>query len=225
MKGTEMTTELSKQVAEMDPAELNSLLGPTPVWSTEKVEDYYKMLNKFMAALGVRDFVEMMLIRDVTVATWEIIRYTRQKTLAVDRKFRQRLEVQAQKAKEVNERREMLRGKLADKGDKAQTPTEHAENLVNFVEQTPEDINAILRQTPDDLDHARALEEAFEHHDRLNRAMEDAIEQRNGALELLERYREGLGSMARSVSNQVIEADYSETTPSDQIEAPPVAPS
>src|SRR5258708_14774915 len=99
-----MTTELSKQTTELDPAELNSLLGPTPVWSTEKVEDYYKMLNKFLACLCARDFVEMMLIRDVTVATWDIIRYTRQKTLAVERKFRQRLEVQAQKAKEVNER-------------------------------------------------------------------------------------------------------------------------
>ena len=92
-----------------DKNEFNSLLGAPPVWSTENVEDYYRVLENLMNCLGARDFMEKILIRDVAVTTWEIIRMGRQKGLGVERKFRERLQFQAKRtpgaqAKKGNDR-------------------------------------------------------------------------------------------------------------------------
>ena len=79
-----------------------------------------------MSCLGARDFLEKMLIRDVTVATWEIIRMGRQKGLAVERKFRDRLQFQARRAQEHKQRKETLDRTLAGKNDKTSSPAQRA---------------------------------------------------------------------------------------------------
>ena len=203
----------------------NSMLGPPPVWSTENAESYYKMLNQMLACLGARDFLEQLLIRDVAVITWEIVRLVRQKVLAVERKFRQHLELQAQKAKAEKERREILARSFVEKGTKPRSVAEQAVGLVEFVEQTTEEVAAILRRTPEEIDLARALEAGFDYYERLDRRIDDLMDRRKELLEQLGWYRSDLGQAAQRVSDQIIDAEFSEAKPADLATAPPLAPS
>jgi cysteinyl-tRNA synthetase len=219
-----MTIEQAKNPGKMDPAEFYRVLGATPVWSTENVDSYNNILEKLMTCLRAGDFMEQILIRDVGVETWEINRLKRQQRLMVEGNFRKRIEYQAKKAREVNDRREALRRTLAEKDVNSASPAKQALELINFIEETPADVDALLHRNADEFDHARALEEGFDYYERLGRAIDIAIARRNDALEQLERYREGLGQQVRKLSNQIIEEVFLEAPQSGHVEAPPVAP-
>jgi hypothetical protein len=73
-------------------AEIKKLCGPPPVLSTESVEAYDKMLFRLVESLEPRDALEQLFAKHLADCTWEIIRYTRHKTLLMERKHRQLLD-------------------------------------------------------------------------------------------------------------------------------------
>jgi hypothetical protein len=77
-------------------AEIKELCGPPPVLSSESVEAYYKVMFRLIEAFMPRDFMEQMFLKHLTDYTWEIIRYTRQRTLNMERKFQQLLKSRSQ---------------------------------------------------------------------------------------------------------------------------------
>jgi hypothetical protein len=109
---------------------------------------------------------------------------------------------------------------LAEKGSNGAAAGKHALDLVYFIDETPTDVDAILSRTADELEHARALEESLELIERLAELIDAAICRRDDALEQLEHYREGLGQKVRRLSDQLIDAEFSEVPV--QVEAPSV---
>jgi hypothetical protein len=108
--------------AAVDLKEFKELYGPPPVLSSEKMEAYDRMLIGFIKCCQPRDFFERMLLKQVVDETWHIERYTRHKSLAMDRRFRQRLEFQAKQRKlgTAKERAEACSGET---GGRAHKPT------------------------------------------------------------------------------------------------------
>src|ERR1044071_3437460 len=89
----ESTMEIKPDNEEIKPtiAELKALFGPPPVLSSESEDHYYEILLRFMSCLKPRNHLERSLVKDIADATWEIKRYSRYKTLTVERKFRERV--------------------------------------------------------------------------------------------------------------------------------------
>jgi hypothetical protein len=77
-------------------AELKGLFGPPPVLRTEDANAYEEVVAQFLENFSPQDFLEKIFIKDLANATWDITRYTRQKTLTVEQKVQQRFERQVQ---------------------------------------------------------------------------------------------------------------------------------
>jgi hypothetical protein len=76
-------------------AEINNLCGPPPVLSSENLEAYQRLLFGLFETIQPRDTLEQLLVRGLADSFWEILRYTRHKTLSIERKHRQTLEGRA----------------------------------------------------------------------------------------------------------------------------------
>jgi len=69
------------------PDELRELLGPPPVLGSEDDRAYDAIMGRLTQSLAPRDFVEQLLVKEVADCFWEVRRYTRQKTLTMERGF------------------------------------------------------------------------------------------------------------------------------------------
>jgi hypothetical protein len=165
------------------PAELRRLLGAPPVLSTENAQSYDEIMGRLMECLAPRDFMEQMLIKELTDCTWEMARYTRQKTLAMERGFREHLRFPGQDA---------LAERLAEQD---REPHHVRDGAIDEA-----DALAV------ELDHARALEMTLGYHERVDRLLVTAAARRNNVLDQIERYRDRLGHRLRQVSDTIIEA-------------------
>jgi hypothetical protein len=133
-------------------AELKRLFGPPPVLSTEDADAYEEVMAQFLKNFSPLDFLEKVFIKDVANATWDITRYTRHKTLAMEHKFQQRLEYQVRQT--VGQA--MSRPRVSDAILK-RPPSEldHAwalEMAIDYVEQLDNLLNAAVRRRNDALE-------------------------------------------------------------------------
>src|SRR5262249_42623145 len=71
---------------------LKELFGPPPVLSSEDHKAYDAMWTRILESFEARDFIEGMLGKDLTDATWEMKRYSRHKALVIERRFRAQAE-------------------------------------------------------------------------------------------------------------------------------------
>jgi hypothetical protein len=168
----------------MNVAEFRQLLGPPPVLRAECAQSYDEIIGRLMECLAPRDFMEQMLIREFADCTWEMARYTRHKTLALERGFSEYLEFPGQDA---------LAERLA----------EHNREPDNVRDGLIDEDEAIAVE----LDTAHALQRSLGYHERLDKLLITATARRNNVLEQIERYRDGLGHPLRQVSDQIIEAE------------------
>jgi hypothetical protein len=160
---------------------LKTLFGRPPVLSTEDPRAFEEIWAKMIQKLQPRDMIEQIFIWEAGVATWEMIRYNRHKTLMIQRKFRQR---------EVQQRAQVLRNRpLRDGGHNALA--DHA-----------------VARAPDENDHAQALETGINYYETLDTLQRRAIVRLNSALEQLELYRAGLGLALGRVAQQIIDAEF-----------------
>jgi len=105
-------------------AKLREWFGPPPVLSTENQKAYDDLTMDLLQLLGPHDLIELMYIRQLADSTWEVIRYTRHKTLAIDRKFRARLELQAKREGERAKLKEARASELDKKNRETATQVE-----------------------------------------------------------------------------------------------------
>jgi hypothetical protein len=133
-------------------AELKGLFGSPPVLRTEDANAYEEVMARFLENFGPLDFLEKIFIKDLANATWDITRYTRQKTLAMEHKFQQRLERQAKQT--VGQARSAPRvGDAILK--RAPSELDHAwalEMAIDYVEQLDNLLNAAVRRRNDALE-------------------------------------------------------------------------
>src|SRR5262245_877823 len=102
-----MSKELQKAPPTTDFVELKELFGPPPVLSSEDPKAYEAMLARILQSLKPRDFIEQMLGKDLTDATWEMKRYARHKALGIERQYREQQEMreieEAEEAEQLEE--------------------------------------------------------------------------------------------------------------------------
>jgi hypothetical protein len=209
-----MPNEIQTESTATDLDELKKLFGPPPVLSSESTGTYYAIMAAFVKCFAPGDFMVQMFMKDLTDSTWEVMRYTRHKTLAMERKYRQGLEYKAARVKEAAERKRLAAP--VKKDDEDCTPGEKRSfELVEVFESTVDDQKKILDTPPTELDHARALQDGIEYYERLDALLGEAIARRNDVLEQIGLYRQVLSDQLRRVSDDIIDAEFSETKPEE----------
>ena len=208
------------------PAELQAMLGPPLVLSTESEAHFNKVFDQLIAAVKPQDMVEAILIRDFAVASWEINRYTRQRTLSLERGFKQNLEFQAQRIKSHRARQQGLATNLAEHMSRGPADIAHLTRLEEKVEDLPDEVAEILSRTPSELDHSHALEKTVAFHKDVEFLIVSLTKRRNEALHMLELYRAGLGKHVDKEMAEIVEGEYRVVEESAQaMDSPPLIPS
>jgi hypothetical protein len=155
------------------------LLGPPPVLSTESAQSYNNLITGFPQTLQPRDVMELICVKEVTDATWEQARYTRQKTQVPERRYQQCLAAQA-----------TCHGILARKT----AGSGRGNGAASAVE-------SILTKPLTELDPRQSFEAGLPNYQSLDAALMPAIKRRDNALRQLEHWRDGLGPKTRRLSN------------------------
>jgi hypothetical protein len=146
--------------------------------------------------------MEQLLIKQLIDDTWEAMRYARHKSLAIERRARQLREFQAKRAKAL--------AQTKPEGSQPYPANElgRMHELEDKIEDTVNDVDAILDKPMAELDHARALETSVIYHLQLDQLLNTAIARRDDALEQLDRYRRGSGKRLRKASDEIIDAEF-----------------
>jgi hypothetical protein len=205
----------------IDLTALRHLSGPAPVLSSESAQSYDEMTVRLMECFTPKDFMELMLIKELIDCTWEMMRYSRHKTLATERRFQQRVAFQVQRRKAAMQRAETQKDPTAKSEQKPEPATEPQEVLDSLMEE----IDAILLKPATELAHAHALEVALTYIERLDKLHIMATGRRNNVLDQIERYRTGLSFRLRAASDKIIDGQaVAIQAPSEQ-GAMPLVPS
>jgi hypothetical protein len=214
-----MREELKATSTAADFAALRQLFGPPPLLSSENAQAYDETMARLVECFAPLDFIEQMLIKEWADCSWEMARYARHKALATERRFRQRLEFQAQRHKAATQNKDAPAKNPAEQN--RQPATEPADVLDGLVEE----IDEILLKPATELAHARALEVAITYIERLDKLHITATARRNNVLDQIERYRAGLGLRLRQVSDKIIEHEPNAVEAQPNQVAAPLAPS
>jgi hypothetical protein len=92
---------MAQELQNTSPADidrLRQLLCARPVLRAENAAAYDEVLARLAQCMAPRDFVEQTLIKELADCTWELARYTRYKTLTMERGFREHLSFPGQDA-------------------------------------------------------------------------------------------------------------------------------
>jgi hypothetical protein len=173
---------------------------------------------------SLRDFMELLLIRQVQNETWKILRYTRHQTLGIDRRFRESLELQVKAQKEQAARRGALAKELAQQTGRSETELARVLYLRGIVMSSVDDVDAILDREPTEIEHNKALEAGIVFQEQLDRLINSSLKRRNEAIEQLDFYRAGFGQRWREISDQILDAEATEIGEAKQIMAPTLTP-
>jgi hypothetical protein len=194
-------------------AELSALLGEPPVLSSENAEDYNLMWQKLIECCMPADLMELLLVRQIQNETWTIIRLQRHQTMAVERRFRETNGFLAGRRKDLKAKKQALAEELARKSGQPMTEYSKLIELDDTIMSTLTDLNEIEARVPSEIEHNRALEQGIVFQEHIDRLLNSAHKRRNDALHWLDLYRHGLGQHWREISDQIIIAEATETTP------------
>jgi hypothetical protein len=198
-------------------AELRRVFGPPPILSTERAQAFDDLLDGLAKSLRPADFMEKILVWELTVCTWDIIRYSRYKSLLVERQYQQHRDMKVKRIKQAAARKEAL------EANKPANAFERLCELQDAMGASVDDVDAILARAAEEVDHARALEAAMVQYAQLDALLSVAYRRRNDIIDQLERYRDGLGRHSRKVSDTIIDGECAEVAPqSGPVEAPPL---
>jgi hypothetical protein len=186
------------EITDTEVGALVELFGPAPVLPSESFQDYQQIMRLFLQGFTPRNLLEQMFIIELTNCTWEMARYTRHKTLLMQRRLLQRLAYQEQRRIDAAQREEGQDKSLPE-------PPTCPDDL---LDQVIEEIDAILLRSDEDINHLRALEVAFLYYERIDRLLASATARRDNTLDRIERYKDKFGQHLRRVSNQAIQGAF-----------------
>jgi hypothetical protein len=194
--------------------------------SCEDRELYERIRARFMACLAPADVLEWHLVSRLIDEAWFIKRYARHQTVAVERRYQQSLEFQAQRVKAQNARKETLANSLAERMTRRPPEVADLLHLEGKVLDSAAELDEILLRTPSELQHNRALEKSMLFQEQLDKLIASATKRFNETLELFEHYREGLGQRLRRVAEEALKADgpLHDGNGSPQTEGPSIVP-
>jgi hypothetical protein len=204
-------------------AALEAMSGPAPVLRTEDRDDYDKIRAHFMACFSPQDILEWQLVRRLIDDAWFIARYSRHKTVVVERWFQQSLDFQVQRVISQQPRKQAVAKRLADEMTQKPPEVAHLLHLEEKVVDLHLVIDEIRRRTPTELEHNRALEKSIVFQEQLDRLVASATKRFNETLQLLEYHKEGFGRCLRETANQLSKPEKDNQPP--HAEAPFIVPS
>jgi hypothetical protein len=189
-------------------AEMKALLPPMPVLANESQQQFEHLLDQVASTLDVQDPVELIYIRDFVWPSWEIARYTRHRVVAFDRKLKGWVDDQVSHILDKDVRRATRAKRLAQYIGQRPPAVSHLVELEDKVLEAQVEIAEILNSTAGDLAYNRALEGSIGLHKDLEFLINRITERRDQALEMLDRYRKGLGRRAKEAVEKILDAEY-----------------
>jgi hypothetical protein len=205
-----MSKKLQPQSTVINRAELKKLFGSPPVLSSESRGAYDATMARFMTCMKPNDFVEQILIKDLTDMTWELMRCERHKSMVIERRNLRQRELKAERKKKAAQKKQALALQEEQIGTPA-TALEQELALEWVVDSSIHEVDELLERKPEELDHAQALEDGIDYYERLDRLYSTTWARRNDILEQINLYREGLGHQLRRVSDKIIDGEFSVT--------------
>lgn len=204
-----MHNENDSRTLKFDLKQSLALLGEPPVLKTEQPKHYDAMFHQFLHCFEPEDFFELLQVREMVNAGWEIKSYTRHKTVAVERWHRQSLEFQAQRRRLQAARREELERDQAEAMSRTPQDIGLAMRLEEKALDVVKDVDEPLTRTPTELEHNRALEKGMATQESFEKLIASATLRFHKALELFEHYRLVLAPQVRERAKKIIEdAEY-----------------
>jgi hypothetical protein len=227
-KGAVSPRDATKRKKKMKPSklrlvDLEALSGPAPVLRTEDREGYDKFRAHFLACFSPQDILEWQLVHRLIDDAWFIARYSRHKTVAVERWFQQSLDFQVQRVISQQAKKEAVVKSLADEMTQKPAEVAHLVHLEQKVTDLNLEIEAIRQRTPTELEHNRALEKSIVFQEQLDRLVASTTKRFNETLQLLEHYKEGFGERLRKAAEEFFKPEGE--NPPSQSEAPSMVPS
>jgi hypothetical protein len=86
--------------------DLWKVFGPLPVLSTESLDAYERLASEYAAHYNPTNALQLRFVREAVDADWESFRYSRHRTVTIDRYFRKEAEENVSHLRQKNERRE-----------------------------------------------------------------------------------------------------------------------
>lgn len=195
------------KVSKLSLADMKALLPPAPVLANESQEQFEKFFDQVQITLHIQDMVEMILVRDFVLPSWEMARYTRHRVVALDRKFKGELQQQVSHLRDKQARRAAFAQRLVVY--LGLRPWEVSQ-LIELGGQVLADVEIaeVLKHAPSELPYNRALEGNIDFHKDLEFLITSMTKRRDQALEMLDSYRQGLGRRAKEAVEGVLDAEY-----------------
>ena len=208
----------AKPLSEEQIAVLLVLFAPAPVLSSEDKEGYTTLLKGHIAFYRPTHPMVVSLIKQLVDTEWEIFRFIRNRTEAIERRFRI-----------------WRNGRVAELERKNKERKQHLETLENFtnaqrqviyqeektIKNTETSIKELATRDATVGEHNAEMEAASDFLDRSDKWMTTATARQNNLLQLLEYY-----CGPADQRNEVAEVEFKEVQPQEvqQIAAPAVAP-
>ena len=192
--------------------EAKKLFGQPPILKSEKESDYYLVLQEFWNHYKPKNFLQKLLIRDMTNALWDEQRYTRNIQLAVEQKLRRRLEFQLKRAKvhsETNAARQQAAQERKEMEENPELNTDSIRelDLEAVISDSADEITDLLNQEANDHHNAQALRDSMSDIAWLDDRKSIALERRYKAWDLYKEYSER-GDEAGLGDGEIVEADF-----------------
>jgi hypothetical protein len=203
-----MTLEQERNVQLSD--QVKGLFGLPPVLSTEQPEQFEELFRRMVACLKPRDTVELILIRHFVYAVWEIERLSRYGTVAIERWYRETLQLRAQQEKLRKARKEDLAWKNAEKNSAKPADIAQLVALEDSFLEVLTDTDEVMERRASEFEHNRAFGQGIVFQERLDKLIASRVARRNDALRQLELYRAGLGQLAQNAASEILDAEFDE---------------
>ena len=223
-----------KKPTALDRKEMKKLLGAAPVLSSEYLKDYDAILMRLMDCIDPDDVIELFYVKDLADQIWEINRLRLHKVLVMERAHQRHQEKEEERRRQSRRRNTAIDERVkelfkAEQAGPAGEPTQAGQveqasarttqldrklELEEVIDSTVDEVDDILLDPADEVDHARALQSDIDYFERLDDLLGVAIARRDDVLAQLDFYRQGLGQRLRQVSDEIIDAEFKETAPS-----------
>jgi hypothetical protein len=188
------------------------LCGDPPVLSSEKRKDYESLLCYMADCVKPTDVIEWLWLKDVVDHTWEIRRLRRFKNQLIE----VGLPTHENDAEGESPLAEIMKAIRAEADARyysnANIPNPIEKLEENKKEQAPEKPkNRKRKRRPSEADATQSFRQCIDDYQTLDRLLISAEDRRNAVLREIDRRRDGLAQRLRRASDDVIDAEFSET--------------
>jgi hypothetical protein len=201
-----------------DKARLMKHLPRPALLKSESVRQYGRMLHQLTKVFHCKDYMELLLIKDVVEETWTIIRLRKAAIGVINRRAQHQQKLEARRSEQRHKdgcQKELMTAVHKDLQEEA-TRKEALNEMVEFA------VSPILQEKAamQEIYEAIALEGSIDYQIKLNHLIDVVYKRRNDALRQLEWYRKELAVEITKASDSIIDvetADMAADAASDTI--------